>query len=202
MSPGRSTIASWPWRRSLSRRHATLTLALLGRDDAVSLAQAHMVARESRGNPLFIDELVKHIQSGEPTERWEDIGQLDLDEVLWARTQRQPEDSQRLLGVVAVSGRPIRQALAFQATELVAGARVALASLRSARLIRCIGSEPARRDRNVPRSDPRDGRRSSFAGPVALVSRAPGAGLGDLRAGGSRDSCGALPRGRRFRASL
>ena len=40
---------------------------------------------------------------------------------------------------MAVSGRPIRQALAFQASELGVGARVALASLRSARLIRCIG---------------------------------------------------------------
>ncbi len=55
------------------------------------------------------------------------------------RIQRQPEEAQRLLGVVAVSGRPIRQALAFQASELGAGGRVALASLRTARLIRCIG---------------------------------------------------------------
>ena len=41
-----------------------LTLALLGRDDAVSRAQAHVVGRESAGNPLFINELVRHIQSG------------------------------------------------------------------------------------------------------------------------------------------
>jgi eukaryotic-like serine/threonine-protein kinase len=116
-----------------------LTLALLGRDDAVSRAQAHMVGRESGGNPLFIDELVRHIQNGEPTDSWEEIGQLDLDEVLWSRINRQPEEARRLLGVVAVSGRPIRQALAFQASELGVGSRVALASLRSARLIRCIG---------------------------------------------------------------
>jgi serine/threonine protein kinase len=116
-----------------------LALALLGRDDAVSRAQAHMVARESAGNPLFIDELVKHIASGEPTDSWAKIGQLDLDEVLWARIKRQPEDARRLLGAVAVSGRPIRQALAFQATELGAGGRTALASLRSARLVRRIG---------------------------------------------------------------
>jgi len=116
-----------------------LALALLGRDDAVSRAQAHMVGRESGGNPLFIDELVKHIQSGEPTDSWEAIGQLDLDEVLWSRIGRQPEDARRLLGVVAVSGRPIGQALAFQATELGAGARVALASLRTARLVRRVG---------------------------------------------------------------
>ena len=97
------------------------------------------MARESGGNPLFIDELIKHIQGGAATDRWEAIGRLDLDEVLWARIRRQPEDAQRLLGVVAVSGRPIRQALAFQATELGAGGRAALASLRTARLIRCIG---------------------------------------------------------------
>ena len=116
-----------------------LALALLGRDDAVALAQAHVVATESRGNPLFIDELVRHIQSGEPIDRWEAIGQLDLDEVLWTRIKRQPQDALRLLGLVAVSGRPIRQSLAFQASELGVGARVALASLRSARLIRCLG---------------------------------------------------------------
>jgi serine/threonine protein kinase len=116
-----------------------LTLALLDRDDAVARAQAHVVARESGGNPLFIDELVRHIQGGEPIDRWEAIGQLDLDEVLWERIRRQPEESQRLLGAVAVSGRPIRQAMAFQAAELGAGGRVALASLRSARLIRQTG---------------------------------------------------------------
>ncbi len=116
-----------------------LALALLGRDDPVAQAQAHVVARESGGNPLFIDELVKHIQAGEPIERWQEIGQLDLDEVLWERIQRQPEDAQRLLGTVTVSGRPIHQSLAFQAAELGAGGRVPLASLRSARLIRLTG---------------------------------------------------------------
>jgi hypothetical protein len=45
---------------------------------------------------------------------------------------------------VAVSGRPIRQALAFQAGDLGGGGRVALASLRTARLIRSIG--PAQQD--------------------------------------------------------
>ncbi|MGP0063866.1 MAG: serine/threonine-protein kinase PknK [Isosphaeraceae bacterium] len=116
-----------------------LALVLLGRDDAVARAEAHVVARESGGNPLFIDELVRHIQGGEPIDRWEAIGHLDLDEVLWARIRRQPEEAQRLLGVVAVSGRPIRQAMAFQAGEMGAVGRVALASLRTARLIRCIG---------------------------------------------------------------
>ncbi len=73
------------------------------------------------------------------TERWEQIGQLDLDEVLWERIGWQSEEARSLLAVVAVSGRPITQGLAFQATELGSGGRVALAALRTARLIRCIG---------------------------------------------------------------
>jgi len=116
-----------------------MALALLGRDDAVSRAFAHMVARESRGNPLFIDELVKHIQSGECADRSDSIGEIDLDEVLWARIKRQPDEARRLLATIAVSGRPIRQPLAFQASELGSGGRVALASLRTARLVRRIG---------------------------------------------------------------
>jgi serine/threonine protein kinase len=120
-----------------------LALVLLERDDAVSRAQAHMVAQESGGNPLFIDELVKHIQSGDWTDRSEAIGQIDLDLVLWARIKRQPEEARRLLATIAVSGRPIRQSLAFQASEIGAGGRVALAALRTARLVRRITAAQA-----------------------------------------------------------
>ncbi len=116
-----------------------LALILLGRDDALSLARAHLVARESGGNPLFIDELVKHIQAGQSTDCFEEVGLIDLDKVLWARIQCQTEAARTLLGIVAVSGRPIKQTLAFQASNLGTAARTALASLRTARLIRYIG---------------------------------------------------------------
>jgi serine/threonine protein kinase len=128
-------LAVEPLTQSESRE---LALLLLERDDPAARASAHMIARESGGNPLFIDELVKHIQSGAGTERFHTIGQLDLDEVLWTRIQRQPDEAQRLLRIVAVSGRPIPQLLAFHASGLGMGGRVALGSLRSARLVRCI----------------------------------------------------------------
>jgi serine/threonine protein kinase len=121
-----------------------LALALLDRDDAVSRAQAHLVARESGGNPLFIDELTGYIQAGALSEGWDAPGRIDLETVLWSRIQRLPADAQRLLEVVSVSGRPISESLAFRAAELGAGSRAALGSLRSARLIRVIG--PARLD--------------------------------------------------------
>ncbi len=119
-----------------------LALALIGHEDAVARAQAHMIARESRGNPLFIDELVKHVQSIDPRTRWDEVVALDLESVLWERVKKQPEDAQRLLKIVAISGRPIRQAIAFEAAGLGASSRVALVSLRNARLVRLLGAGP------------------------------------------------------------
>ena len=119
-----------------------LALALLGRDDPVARAQAHVVARESGGNPLFVDELVRHLRGYGPVEKWDAIGRLDLDEVLWDRIRKLPDEAQRLLGTVAVAGRPIDQSMAFRAAGLGAGGRAAAAALRTARLIRQAGPIP------------------------------------------------------------
>ena len=124
-----------------------LALALLGRDDALTRAEAHLVARESHGNPFFLDELVKHIQGGGGlAHRSPAAGAITLDEVLWARVGRLSDDARRLLGIVAVSARPLGQRLAFQAAGLTGGSagRAAVGQLRASRLIRAAG--PARRD--------------------------------------------------------
>jgi hypothetical protein len=124
-----------------------LALALLGRDDAITRAEAHLVARESHGNPLFLDELVKYIQGGGGLAPGRPAaGVLTLDEVLWARVGRLTDDARRLLGIVAVSAGPIGQRLAFQAAGLAGASpgRAAVGLLRTSRLIRAAG--PARRD--------------------------------------------------------
>jgi serine/threonine protein kinase len=122
-----------------------LALTLLGREDPAARAHASAIARESGGNPFFVTELVRHLQA--------DIGLLDrvpeahevaLDEVLWSRIGRLPEEARRLLEIVAVAGRPLGQAEACRAAELGAGERTAPALLRSSRLIRSAG--PADRD--------------------------------------------------------
>src|SRR5208337_2025499 len=84
------------------------------------------------------------LQAGLLSADWDAAASIELETVLWVRIQALPIDAQRLLEVVAVAGRPIHESLAFRAAELGAGGRVALATLRSARLIR--GISPAQLD--------------------------------------------------------
>ena len=119
-----------------------LALALLGRNDPKARAQAHLIARESAGNPLFISELVAQIRAGNLSEPWEGLARINLEDVIWSRVQAQTPDAQRLLEAVSVSGRPIHESRAFRAADLESGGRVALSALRSARLIRSLGAAP------------------------------------------------------------
>ncbi len=153
-----------------------LALALLGRDDPVARAQAHVVARESGGNPLFIDELVKHIQGGGPIDHWEAIGRLDLDEVLWERIRRQPEER------AAAPGHRRRLRPADPPGPGLPGRRAGRRRAGGAGLAPHGAADtayrPARpgRDRDLSRPDPRDRDGPPAGGADALASRAAGAG--------------------------
>ena len=75
-----------------------LALELLGQTDAASMGQAHAIASESKGNPLFIYELVNYVQGGEALAQTPgSAGQIDLDAVLWSRINRLPERTRWLL---------------------------------------------------------------------------------------------------------
>ena len=102
-------------------------------------AHAEAIARESGGNPFFVSELVRHIQAGDGLAGRSPAREIGLDEVLWGRIRRLPEDARRLLEVVAVSGRPLRQADACRAAGLGPEERTVLAILRSGRLVRSTG---------------------------------------------------------------
>src|SRR5262249_42312241 len=114
---------------------AALARALLGPDAVSAVPRAEGIAREAAGSPLFIAELVRHIQAeAGPAGFTPGVAALGLDEVLWARVQSLPDDARRLLEVVAVSGQPLGLHDAFHAAQLHAGRSSALSQLRSGRL--------------------------------------------------------------------
>jgi eukaryotic-like serine/threonine-protein kinase len=145
-----------------------LAVELLAHDDASSLALALLgevagskstdqrilveaIARESSGNPFFVAELVRHVQA-DTREHLEPAGghtadlggrtetkKLVLDEVLWSRIVRLPDEARRVLELIAISGRPLRLVELGQCAELAQDERVALAVLRAGRLIRSTG---------------------------------------------------------------
>jgi hypothetical protein len=155
-APGET--AEGPERRELSVGALTYTesrqlaLALLGRDDRLGAAQAHVVARESQGIPYFVDELVKYIQACKTEARQAlRAGGLALGEVLRGRVERLPESARRLLEVVAVAGRPVSLLDACEAADLGHDGRAAAATLRAERLVR--GTGHSHRDEVEPYHD-------------------------------------------------
>jgi tetratricopeptide (TPR) repeat protein len=143
-APDRRELVVDPLTESESRE---LALVLLGRRDAEARVEAHLVAKESHGNPFFIDELVKHIVAGErlstKMRSAEPGARSALDDVLWERVSQLPEHARKLLEVVSVSGRPVSLLDAFQAADLPTEGRAAAATLRAGRLIRGTG-QPTR----------------------------------------------------------
>jgi eukaryotic-like serine/threonine-protein kinase len=106
-------------------------------------AEVEAIARESGGNPLFIYELVQHARAAaeQPgAARGQGLAGISLSEVLWSRIQRAPEDARRLLEILAVGGRPMRQADVLRAAEAGPDYRTAQAYLRSKRLLRASGA--------------------------------------------------------------
>jgi tRNA A-37 threonylcarbamoyl transferase component Bud32 len=105
-----------------------LAARLLGGDGAATADAADEIARESRGSPFFVGQLVQAVQAGE--------GEADLGRVLRKRVAGLPADQRRLLEVVAVASRPVPHEVALQAAGLEAQGRKVLIDLEMARLLR------------------------------------------------------------------
>ena len=120
-----------------------LAMTLIANAGPAALALADDIVRESGGNPFFVGELVRHAQAGEDfLSKPGSAAEVDLDDVVWARVRRLPEEARRLLEVIAVSGRPLRQTDACRCIVGLVDSRSALALLRSGRLVRGVaGSE-------------------------------------------------------------
>jgi tetratricopeptide (TPR) repeat protein len=129
-------------------------LGKLGRPSSLEHSRlVESIARESGGNPFFVTELVRHVHAHARERAWAMAGpgadlttepkpeptKLALEEVLWSRIKRLPDEARRVLELVAISGRPLRLVELSDCAELAQDERVALAALHAGRLIRSTG---------------------------------------------------------------
>ena len=123
---------------ALSEEEATqLAVELLGGDESASQDFARKIARESGGWPFFVWELVQHVQE-DPNIADKT---LELDEVIWTRVSRLPEDSNRMLELIAVASRPLPAAEVYQALDVLAKGPSLLSQLRTNHFVRTTESE-------------------------------------------------------------
>jgi hypothetical protein len=153
-----STLWRWFDRDHLERQGVALTVLdvePLSPEDALSVAKAlvgdrtdaertraESIARESQGNPYFLDVLARYLSeldandSERSSSRPPPGTRVALDDVLWARVLHLDPASRALLEVLAVAGVPLSWSTARRAARLGDDAADALARLRRQRLAR------------------------------------------------------------------
>jgi hypothetical protein len=121
-----------------------LALSLLEPDTPDRDAVAESVARESGGNPYFLNELVRYVRDVGRIERVAgDVGSGDetlLDRIIVERVAAFPEKARRMLDLLAVAGRPIELGALRQAAWIHGEEFVLVDQLRLSHLVRSRGS--------------------------------------------------------------
>jgi serine/threonine protein kinase len=117
-----------------------LARTLLEANDERALKTARAVARESRGTPFLIEELVRSNRGessrGDPTAPSLTLAVLSLEQMVGERLERLTDGARLLLELVAVGGRPVPVSLVAQASSIGAGLEEAINLGRSRRLLR------------------------------------------------------------------
>jgi eukaryotic-like serine/threonine-protein kinase len=114
-----------------------LALALVAGEAQGRQARAEAIARESRGNPYFIEELARYGSAP--------AANVTFDRVLETRVARLAPGARRLLDMVAVAGAPVEAGVACRAAELEQESESVLAALRAGHLVRT-RSAPGRQE--------------------------------------------------------
>jgi hypothetical protein len=105
-----------------------LALALVSGEPRGRRVRAEAIARESGGNPYFIEELARFGPAP--------AADVTFEHVLETRVARLPEGARRLLEIVAVSGVPIEVGVAYRAADLEREGESVLGVLRAGHLVR------------------------------------------------------------------
>ncbi len=125
-----------------------LALRLLKDRIKSDFALAETIARESGGNPFFVDLLVRHAcammrsTAGEtgPEELKQAVAETTMERVIAGRLERLSPGARDLLEIVAVAGRPVELMVVRQVVASEDDFHSNLSVLRAARLIRLRGS--------------------------------------------------------------
>jgi serine/threonine protein kinase/tetratricopeptide (TPR) repeat protein len=113
-----------------------LALALLGTSDEMAQRTARAVARESRGNPFLIEELVRSNAHIVDRPEGETLATLTLGQMVAQRLERMTDDARLLLELVAVGGRPVSMSVIARASGISGGVENAVAAARARRFVR------------------------------------------------------------------
>ena len=133
-----------------------LTLGPLLEDDAIALSwavgdsdhhighhigrdRARDVVRETRGNPFFLTELLRFLTEQQPPSS-SSHSLPSLQQVILRRVRTLSPPFQRLIEIIALAGKPLRQSVVVQAARVPADLHMsALQTLAGARLARLSG---------------------------------------------------------------
>jgi serine/threonine protein kinase len=112
-----------------------LALKLLNASDEMSQRTARAVARESRGNPFLIGELVRsnRVSAAAPGAT---LAVLTLDRMVGERLDRLSDEARRLVEVVAVGGRPLPVSVVAKAADVQGTVNEVVAFLSGRRFVR------------------------------------------------------------------
>jgi eukaryotic-like serine/threonine-protein kinase len=112
--------------------------------DASHKSDAPAVARESRGSPYLLTQLIDHLHAERRSSPEIESGiRVSLERALSERLAGLSSDARRVLELVAVSGRPLRERVVAELVPNV-GLNEVLAELRRGKLVRGVGSADAR----------------------------------------------------------
>lgn len=103
------------------------------------------LAREARGNPYMLTELLEHYRRRQSDRAPIGTGQgVSLDDALSERLGRLPQGPASMLELIAVSGRPLRESILSALATPELNLHDTLQVLRDERLVRGVGSSDAR----------------------------------------------------------
>lgn len=127
-----------------------LAIGLLHRHDPAAMAEAEQIVRESNGSPYFLSELAHDVRDGvhqspasanaaDAQATAPESLKIRLDDALWRRIERLPENARTVLEVLSVASRPLRLVDALKVAH-VSDSHAALTRLRHDRFLRATGA--------------------------------------------------------------